>query len=86
VLFWDESNWQPLCAAHHDSTKQREEKSGKLIGNDTSGEPTHPDHHWNREPCVNGNSVALPMPNTRHTSHENLGDPEDNSFCNDVST
>jgi 5-methylcytosine-specific restriction protein A len=48
VLFWDERNWQPLCAPHHDSTKQREEKSGKLIGNDTSGEPTHPDHHWNR--------------------------------------
>ena len=24
-LFWDESNWQALCAAHHSSEKQREE-------------------------------------------------------------
>jgi hypothetical protein len=24
-----------------------QEKSGKLIGNDILGEPTHPDHHWN---------------------------------------
>ena len=42
------ANWQSLCSNHHDSTKQHEEKSGKLIGNDTSGEPTHPDHHWNK--------------------------------------
>ena len=26
-LFWDESNWQPLCAPHHDSDKQLWEKS-----------------------------------------------------------
>lgn len=25
-LFWDESNWQSLCATHHSSDKQREEK------------------------------------------------------------
>ncbi|WP_194720809.1 HNH endonuclease signature motif containing protein [Noviherbaspirillum malthae] len=25
TLFWDESNWQSLCATHHSSTKQREE-------------------------------------------------------------
>lgn len=24
-LFWDETNWQPLCAHHHSSEKQREE-------------------------------------------------------------
>lgn len=29
VLFWDVSNWQGLCTAHHSSTKQRIEKSGK---------------------------------------------------------
>ena len=28
VLFWDETNWQSLCASHHSSDKQREEKSG----------------------------------------------------------
>jgi 5-methylcytosine-specific restriction endonuclease McrA len=25
ALFWDESNWQSLCATHHSSDKQREE-------------------------------------------------------------
>lgn len=25
-LFWDRTNWQPLCAHHHNSTKQREER------------------------------------------------------------
>ena len=23
--FWDETNWQPLCATHHSKDKQREE-------------------------------------------------------------
>jgi 5-methylcytosine-specific restriction protein A len=27
VLFWDTGNWQPLCKQHHDSTKQRDERS-----------------------------------------------------------
>jgi 5-methylcytosine-specific restriction enzyme A len=48
VLFWDERNWQPLCESHHNSAKQKEEKSGKLMGTDATGRPTHPDHHWNR--------------------------------------
>jgi len=25
-LFWDQSNWQPLCKACHDSVKAREER------------------------------------------------------------
>lgn len=28
-LFWDQSNWQPLCSHHHNSTKQRLERSNK---------------------------------------------------------
>lgn len=28
TLFWDESNWQSLCKRHHDSDKQRAERSG----------------------------------------------------------
>lgn len=48
TLFWDESNWQPLCKQCHDSRKQSEEKSGKpvrVIGLDglpinTGGEAT----------------------------------------------
>lgn len=38
ALMWDsENNWQPLCAEHHNSDKQRLEKSGKVrqrIGTD----------------------------------------------------
>lgn len=29
VLFWDRSNWQPLCPDHHDIVKQAEEKNGR---------------------------------------------------------
>lgn len=28
-LFWDRANWQSLCKLHHDSDKQRLEKSGQ---------------------------------------------------------
>lgn len=47
-LFWDKSNWQPLCQTHHNSTKQAFEKSGKILGNDKHGQPIDPDHHWNQ--------------------------------------
>lgn len=46
ALFWDESNWQPLCKPHHDSTKQRIESSGAQIGCDASGVPLDGAHHW----------------------------------------
>jgi len=26
TLFWDETNWQPLCKPHHDGTKAAEER------------------------------------------------------------
>lgn len=26
ALFWDRSNWQPLCAHHHNGHKQRQER------------------------------------------------------------
>lgn len=26
-LFWSKSNWQPLCAHHHNSSKQRQERN-----------------------------------------------------------
>lgn len=29
TLFWDSTNWQPLCKSHHDSDKQMLEKSGE---------------------------------------------------------
>lgn len=31
TLFWDETNWQPMCKPHHDSDKQREERGGNPV-------------------------------------------------------
>lgn len=45
-LFWSRSNWQGLCKQHHDSTKQRMEKRGVVIGCDESGNPLDPASHW----------------------------------------
>lgn len=39
---------QSLCKTHHDSTKQREERRGHVIGCDDAGMPLDPNHHWNR--------------------------------------
>lgn len=47
-LFWDKANWQPLCKQHHDSTKQREEKRGHVIGCDENGMPLDPSSHWRK--------------------------------------
>ena len=38
-LFWDRSNWQPMCKPHHDSAKAKQEATGQLIGCDASGIP-----------------------------------------------
>jgi len=27
ILFWDRTNWQPLCPDHHDIVKQRDERA-----------------------------------------------------------
>lgn len=47
-LFWDRKNWQSLCKHCHDSTKQRLEKSGRVIGCTADGRPLDPRHHWNQ--------------------------------------
>ena len=39
TLFWDRSNWQPLCKFHHDSHKQAEEKGFKRRGVQDDGWP-----------------------------------------------
>jgi 5-methylcytosine-specific restriction endonuclease McrA len=48
TLFWDKENWQGLCATHHNSTKQRMEKSGAVIGCDANGYPLDPNSHWSK--------------------------------------
>jgi 5-methylcytosine-specific restriction protein A len=40
--------FQSLCKTHHDSTRQREEKRGHMIGSDESGAPLDPRHPWNK--------------------------------------
>lgn len=47
VLFWDKTNWQPLCEPHHNSTKQRDERRGYTSGTDDRGRPLDPKHPWN---------------------------------------
>lgn len=47
ALFFDPNNLQSLCKQHHDSTKQRMEKSGVEVGGDVAGIPLDPAHHWN---------------------------------------
>ncbi len=48
ALFWDRSNWQPLCKHCHDSIKQQLERSGRVAGCGADGRPLDPNHHWNR--------------------------------------
>jgi len=38
-LFYQPSNLQTLCREHHRSAKAREERSGKIVGCDASGNP-----------------------------------------------
>jgi 5-methylcytosine-specific restriction protein A len=47
-VFWDSSNWQPLCATCHSSHKQRLERSGRMVGCGVDGLPLDPGHHWRR--------------------------------------
>ena len=46
TLFWDVENWAPICAMHHSATKQREERTGRVVGCDANGEPIDPSHPW----------------------------------------
>lgn len=47
-LFHDPDNLQSLCKPCHDRHKQRQERSGDLVGGDINGVPFDPNHHWNR--------------------------------------
>lgn len=49
VLFWDENNWQGLCAFHHRSVKAQIERSGKVRGSRVNGTPIDPNHPWNQD-------------------------------------
>ncbi len=45
-LFWDQGNWQGLCAYHHRSIKAQMERGGTVRGNKTDGTPLDPGAAW----------------------------------------
>lgn len=45
-LFWDQDNWQGLCATDHSATKQEQESTGRIRGCDVHGMPLDPNHPW----------------------------------------
>jgi 5-methylcytosine-specific restriction endonuclease McrA len=47
ALLMAAANLQSLCAPHHDSTKQSEERLGYAKGCDAEGRPLDPAHPWN---------------------------------------
>ena len=47
-LFWDKENHQSLCKPCHDRHKQRQEKSGVVVGCTADGIPLDAQHHWNK--------------------------------------
>ena len=48
-LFWNEENWQAICATCHSGDKQISEKSGRqqYRGATANGSPLDPSHPWN---------------------------------------
>ena len=48
IKFYNPDNLQSMCAAHHNSTKKREENRDMItIGGDVYGNPIDKNHHWN---------------------------------------
>jgi 5-methylcytosine-specific restriction enzyme A len=46
-LFWDQSNWQGVCKACHDSSKKLQEHRGFSPAADVNGNPLDASHPWN---------------------------------------
>ena len=46
ALFWDRSNWQSLCAEHHNRDKRIIEAGGVVPGCDADGIPHHRRDEW----------------------------------------
>lgn len=77
-LFWDRSNWQPLCFTHHNAHAQQRDKSGTVRGCDVNGLPLDPQHHWN-QPVAAGTpsdpSVVVRSPDLARSDAADV-DPE----------
>lgn len=48
ALFYAQTNWQSLCTMHHNKVKKGIEMRGFDKQINKSGEPTDPNHPWNR--------------------------------------
>lgn len=48
VLFWDQSNWQPVCASCHSGHKRLQELHGYSQVVDVNGFPVDKEHPWNK--------------------------------------
>ena len=47
VLFWDEDNFQSLCAVCHAGIKRQQERHGYSAAADVDGNPRDAAHPWN---------------------------------------
>ena len=48
-LFWDKTNWRPVCSQHHKQKSGREAHGLKeTFGCGADGRPLDPEHPWNR--------------------------------------
>jgi 5-methylcytosine-specific restriction endonuclease McrA len=48
ALFWDASNWQPLCASCHSGIKRIQEHHGHSQSAGIDGMPLDSRHPWNK--------------------------------------
>lgn len=46
-LFFDAGNLRSMCKTCHDSVKQKQEKTGIMLGSNDQGMPLDENHHWN---------------------------------------
>lgn len=73
-LFWDSSNWQPLCVECHNRDKQREEVHGYDASVGLDGWPLDPRHPSNRQGGVKHSVSRAGLCETfRFTEGEGVG-------------
>lgn len=48
VLFWDQDNWQSLCASCHSGIKRLQDNHGYSQAADANGIPMDPGHPWSK--------------------------------------